>query len=125
MNDRVQVHIIGASGRTGAALCRSLHGDELPFVPVVRDATRWQARGIEVPPCIADLADAAALHAALHGATHIVCCAHAHFAAEVLAAAPADARFIFLGSTRKFTHWPDAHARGVLEGEAAFLASRR
>ena len=43
----------------------------------------------------------------------------------VLAAAPADARFVFLGSTRKFTRWPDAHGNGVLAGEAAFLASGR
>ena len=32
---------------------------------------------------------------------------------------------MFLGSTRKFTRWPDDHARGVLAGEAAFLASGR
>ena len=43
----------------------------------------------------------------------------------VLAAAPPDARFVFLGSTRKFTSWPDAHGNGVLAGEAAFLASGR
>jgi len=125
MSDRVQVHIIGASGRTGAALCRALHADDLPFVPVVRDAAKWQAHAIDVAPRMADLANAAALHTALHGATHVVCCAHARFAAAVIAAAPADARFVFLGSTRKFTRWPDAHATGVLEGEAVFLASRR
>ena len=43
----------------------------------------------------------------------------------MLAAAPTDARFVFLGSTRKFTRWPDAHGNGVLAGEAAFLASGR
>ena len=43
----------------------------------------------------------------------------------MLAAAPAEARFVFLGSTRKFTRWPDAHGNGVLAGEAAFLASGR
>ena len=40
-------------------------------------------------------------------------------------AAPADARLVFLGSTRKFTRWPDDHGSGVLAGEAAFLASGR
>ena len=34
-------------------------------------------------------------------------------------------RFVFLGSTRKFTQWPDDHARGVLEGETAFRNSDR
>ena len=58
-------------------------------------------------------------------ATRIVCCAHARHAGAVIDAAPADARLIFLGSTRKFTRWPDAHGNGVLAGEAAFLASGR
>jgi nucleoside-diphosphate-sugar epimerase len=120
-----QVHIIGASGRSGAALCRSLIADGRSFVPVVRDASRWAATGIGMPARIADLADAGRLHDALADATHIVSCAHARHASAVLAAAPADAYFVFLGSTRKFTRWPDAHGTGVLAGEAAFLASNR
>ena len=32
---------------------------------------------------------------------------------------------MLLGSTRKFTRWPDAHGNGVLAGEAALLASGR
>lgn len=55
----------------------------------------------------------------------MVSCAHARHVPAILAAAPLAASFVFLGSTRKFTRWPDAHARGVLAGEAAFLASGR
>ena len=118
-------HIIGASGRSGAALCRSLLADGEAYVPVVRDAARWAATSLPGEPRLADLEDAPALGRALAGATHIVSCAHARHAPAILAAAPADARFVFLGSTRKFTRWPDDHARGVLAGEAAFLASGR
>jgi len=46
-------------------------------------------------------------------------------APAILAAGPAEARYVLLGSTRKFTRWPDAHGNGVLAGEAAFLASGR
>jgi uncharacterized protein YbjT (DUF2867 family) len=119
MSDPVQVHVIGASGRSGTALCRSLKADGVPFVPLVRDAAKWAGARV------ADLDDATALRAALHDATRIVCCAHARYAPAVIAAAPRDARLIFLGSTRKFTYWPDAHGNGVLAGEAAFLASGR
>jgi len=124
-NHHATVHIVGASGRTGVALCRSLLADSVPFVPVVRNADSWAATGIAAAPRIADLTDAARLRAALAGATHIVCCAHAKFSDAVIEAAPAGARFVLLGSTRKFTHWPDAHGNGVLAGEAAFLASGR
>ncbi len=119
------VHVIGASGRSGAALSRSLAADGIALVPVVRDAARWAALGLQAAPRIADIADAGALRTALAGATCIVSCAHARYAGAILAAAPVDARFVFLGSTRKFTHWPDAHATGVIAGEAAFLTSGR
>ncbi len=118
-------HVIGASGRSGAALCRSLLADRVEFVPIVRDAARWAATGLPGEPRLADLADPAALRAALDGAERVVSCAHARHAPAVLAAGPAGATFVFLGSTRKYTAWPDAHGRGVLAGEAAFLASGR
>ena len=124
-NDPSIVHVIGASGRTGVALCRSLLADAVDVVPVVRDAARWAATGINMTPRIADITSTAALRSALTDATHIVGCAHARHAGAVIAAAPPDAHFVFLGSTRKFSKWPDAHGDGVLAGEAAFLASGR
>jgi uncharacterized protein YbjT (DUF2867 family) len=121
----VQVHIIGATGRSGATLCRSLLADARPLVPIVRNAGRWQATGIAVAPRIADIDEAADLAAALADATHIVSCAHARHAGAVIEAAPVAARLILLGSTRKFTRWPDTHGSGVIAGERAFLASGR
>ncbi len=118
------VHVIGASGRTGTALCRALLADGIAVVPVVRDPAKWAAVGRGTAR-VANLTDHPALAAALGGAWRVVSCAHARHAPAVLAAAPADARVVFLGSTRKFTRWPDAHGRGVQDGEAAFLASRR
>jgi nucleoside-diphosphate-sugar epimerase len=119
------VHVIGASGRSGGTLCRALVAAGAALVPVIRDPLKWAAAGIDATPRVADLTDAPALRAALADATRVVSCAHARFAPSVLAAAPAGARFVFLGSTRKFTHWPDAHGTGVLAGEAAFVASGR
>lgn len=113
------VHIIGASGRTGRALAHSLQTDRVPIVPMVRDAAKWPGA------CVADLTDAARLREALHDARRIVCCAHARYAGAVIDAAPEDAALVFLGSTRKFTRWPDVHGNGVLAGEAAFLGSGR
>jgi len=124
-NGTQPVHVIGASGRSGLALCRALLADGVPVVPVVRDPTRWQAAGLAVAPRLADLADAAALRAALADATRLVSAAHARYAAKILAAAPRPARFVLMGSTRKFSRFPDAHGAGVAEGEAAFLASAR
>ena len=120
------VHVIGASGRSGAALCRALLERGTPVVPMVRDRARWNATGIALEPRLADLTNPAALAAALTGAVRIASTAHARHAASILAAAPADTRrLVFLGSTRKFTRWPDAHGNGVLAGEAAVLASGR
>jgi nucleoside-diphosphate-sugar epimerase len=116
------VHVIGASGRSGTALAQVLGGR---IVPVVRDAAKWASLGCKATPVVADLTDPLALARALRGATHVVSCAHARFAAQLIAAAPEGARLVLLGSTRKFTRWPDAHGDGVLAGEAAFLRSGR
>jgi nucleoside-diphosphate-sugar epimerase len=119
------VHVIGASGRSGAALCRSMHADGLHIVPVVRSEARWHGTNLPSEPRVADLMQPQKLSAALQDAENIVSCAHARHTAAILAAAPSPAKFVFLGSTRKFTRWPDAHGNGVLAGEAAFLASGR
>jgi uncharacterized protein YbjT (DUF2867 family) len=119
------VHVIGASGRSGAALCRSLQADGIAYIPIARNAAKWSAIGLGPSPAIADLNDQKALRAALARATHIASCAHARYAEAILAAAPDTARCVFLGSTRKFTRWPDAHGTGVLAGEIAFLRSGR
>ena len=95
------------------------------FVPVVRNAAKWRSAGLSREPAIADLQEFQALHRALAGARVVVSCAHARHAAVILEAAPHTARVVFLGSTRKFTRWPDRHAEGVLAGEAAFRASGR
>ena len=118
------IHVIAASGRSGAALCRSLLADGVPYVPVVRSAARWAATGLPGAPLIADLMDHS-LRPALAAAARVVSCAHARHVPAILAAAPRATRFVFLGSTRKFTRWPDTHGDGVLAGEAAFLASGR
>ena len=119
------IALIGASGRSGAALARALLAEDTPFTPVVRDAAKWAALGLPVAARIADLGDAAALSAALAGAKLVISTAHARHAPAILAAAPADARFVLMGSTRRYSRWSDAHGDGVRAGEATFLASGR
>ncbi|WP_223880777.1 NAD(P)H-binding protein [Roseococcus microcysteis] len=114
--------LIGASGRSGRALAAALREAGLPFRPVLRDALKWT--GPETP-ALADLTDPVALAAALAGAEVVVSTAHARHAPAILAAAPPGAAFILMGSTRRFSRWPDDHGDGVRAGEAAFLASGR
>ena len=118
------VHVIGASGRSGMALCRSLLADGVSLVPVVRDQRKWAAGGIAISPRLADLADPTALGRALGDAAVAVSCAHARHTAAILAAAPASARLVLLGSTRRYSRWPDAHGSGVLAGEAGVARLR-
>jgi uncharacterized protein YbjT (DUF2867 family) len=107
------------------ALCRALAARGEAFVPVVRDSARWAALGLPGRPRVADLRDAAALRAALAGAGRVASCAHARWTPALLAAAPPGVGFVLMGSTRRFSRWPDAHGDGVRAGEAAFLASGR
>ncbi len=119
------IAMLGASGRSGAALCAALAAAGESYTPVVRDTAKWRVLGLPGTPRIADLRDADRLRAALAGATRVVSCAHARWAPAILAAAPPDAILVLMGSTRRFSRWPDAHGDGVRAGEAAFLASHR
>lgn len=119
------ISLIGATGRSGQALARALLAEDAAFIPVVRDAAKWAALGLPGAPRIADLADFAALRLALQGADTVISTAHARHAPAILAAAPADARLVLMGSTRRYSRWADAHGDGVRAGEAAFLASGR
>ncbi len=120
-----RVHVIGATGRSGAALCRALVARGIGVVAVVRRAAAWRALGIPGEMRLATLGDHATLSAALADASRIASGAHARHTAEILAAAPGAARLVLLGSTRMFSRWSDAHGSGVLAGEAALLASGR
>lgn len=119
------VHIVGASGKSGGALCRALLAEGRTVVPVVRSAERWATLGIPLTPRLADLEAPSTLRSALADASIVVSCAHARHAAAILAATGASTRSVFLGSTRRFTRWPDEHGLGVIAGEAAVLASGR
>ena len=58
------VHVIGANGRAGAALCRALLARGIPFVPIVRDAAKWAALALPGTPRLANAGDRAELMAA-------------------------------------------------------------
>jgi uncharacterized protein YbjT (DUF2867 family) len=120
-----QVHVIGASGRSGLALCRALLARGIGVVPVVRNPGKFAASGLTLAPRAADLGDAGALAAALAGATRIASAAHARHAAAIIAASPPGATLVLMGSTRRFTLWLDEHGNGVIAGETALLASGR
>ena len=122
----MKLSVIGASGRTGTVLCRSLAADGVGYTPVVRNGRKWRKAGLPGEPRIANLEKNAPLRRALKEAEVVVSCAHARHIPAILEAAPDQVRhFVFLGSTRKFTRWPDAHAEGVLAGERSFRESSR
>lgn len=120
-----KIAVIGASGRSGSALCRSLLAQNCQIIAVVRDPTKLAPDIAQRCYAIkqANLTDPQSLACALKEATLVVNTAHARHCAALLAATPAP--LVALGSTRKFTRWPDAHGQGVLAGEAALQQDGR
>lgn len=117
--------VIGASGRSGAALCRALIANNQQVIAIVRNRGKLAPDLAEA--CIAvrqvDLTDPAALQVALENASVVVNTAHARHLPAILAATHAPV--VALGSTRKFTRWLDDHGQGVLTGETALKADGR
>jgi uncharacterized protein YbjT (DUF2867 family) len=116
--------VVGASGRTGRRLVARLLDQGHEVVAVGRDAERMRALPDAAERRLADLRDGAALDAALAGARTVISCAPPRHIAQLLAHVPATlARLVVIGSTRKFTRYPDRIAREVWDGEAAWRAA--
>jgi len=119
------VHVVGANGRSGSALCRVLVAAGIPIVPLVRRLSKWDATGIAGAARVIELTDDFSLRQALRDAVRVVSCAHARHSRMLIDATPPDALMVLLGSTRRYTRWPDYHGLGVIEGERVFLGSGR
>jgi len=124
MNVLPPVHVIGATGRSGQALTAALHARGRTVIPVVRSIGKISA-ALRPYARQADLEHPEALAMALHDAQCVISTAHARYFPALLTATTDKVSLIGLGSTRKFTRWPDEHGNGVLAGEKALLASGR
>ena len=123
------VFVIGATGKVGSSLIRRLAGKAIPAVAIGRSGERLS----QLPASdtrIADPGDEQSMHAALAGARVVGSYSHTDFIPAMLGAAPSGLRrIVALGSTRKFTHYPDVASEGVIrlivDGEPNKVIARR
>ncbi len=125
LNSKDPVHVIGATGRSGQAVCRALMAASIPFVPLVRSLEKWAETGLPGKARVIDLTDHYTLISALHDALRLVSCAHARHTRALVDATMPDVLMVLLGSTRRATRWPDSHGLGVMEGERVLFGSGR
>jgi len=122
----MNIAVIGASGRLGRKVVARLAARGETVIAVGRTAARLPVAERGIRHALADCDDPTALADALVGADAVVSCVHARFAPAVLAALPATARHVvLLGSTRRFTRFPDIAAAQVTAAEDALAASGR
>ncbi len=135
------VTVLAAYGKVGRRLVRYLVAQGVAVRAVGRDRPRlvdacqglpsggFQAGGlqaVEVEQRIADIYDPAALALALAGSRVVVSCADAMSVENILSALPDSVtRFVMLGSTRKFTNFPDPLAEQVARAERLLAKANR
>ncbi len=126
------IAIIGASSGPGATLFERLHAKGTNVVGIARNQTKMAAlsklneeRGL--PPLRWKQADAnnvEDLRKALEGVRIVIECAAAHLVQVILEATQHDLdHLIAVGSARRFTSFPDAHAASVRAMERYAAAS--
>jgi nucleoside-diphosphate-sugar epimerase len=120
-----RVHLIGATGRTGATLARRLTAEGRVVVPVVRSAARWRALEIAGTARVADLADVPALTHALADADCVVSTGYAVWTPNILRAAPRSARLVVTGTARRYGSLPDAAGQDARAAELSLIAAAR
>lgn len=116
-----RVAVIGATGNVGRALVAALLHQGAEVVAIARRAPQLKQLGERVTLRPVDLDDkSSALREALRGVGCVVNVAHAKYTRTVIAALPDPSiRLVTLGSTRKFTRFPDQKAAEVLDAETA------
>jgi uncharacterized protein YbjT (DUF2867 family) len=117
------VAVLGAAGRSGRVICRALAAAGIPVRALVRRAGSKAAlpRGVEE---VVVAPDPAAQALACAGARSVVSCAPAEASAALLAALPKPLpHLVLLGSTRRYSRFPNARGQAVLALERAFAAS--
>lgn len=117
----MRVAVIGATGNVGCALAPALLERGAKLLTIARRAERFRFLGHGTALWAIDLdGDGLLLKRALANVDCAINVAHPKYTRAIIAALPGPAaRLITLGSTRKFTRYPDQKAAEVLDAEAA------
>lgn len=117
----MRIAVIGATGNVGRALVAALVAQGAEVTAIARNMARLQRLGAAVHPYSIDLeGDAQRLPAALSEAGCVINAAHARHTRKIIAALPHNGvRLVTLGSTRKFTRFPDQKSAEMQDAEAA------
>jgi uncharacterized protein YbjT (DUF2867 family) len=131
-----EVTVLAATGNVGRRLVRHLVAAGVAVRAIGRDRARLAAacqglqtggvRAIDVEQRIADIYDPVALAQALAGSKVVVSCTDPMSVETIVSALPASvSRFVMLGSTRKFTEFPDPLAEQVVRAEHLLATASR
>lgn len=114
-----KIAVIGGTGNTGQVIAAQLRDVGYTTIVIARTAEISSAAGIERRKADAG-GDRAQLQAALQDVDCVINAAHARFTRNIIAALPSRrTRLVTLGSTRKFTNFPDQKAADVSDAETA------
>ena len=114
-----KVAVIGGTGNTGKVIAAQLRDAGYMTIVIARTAVNSSPAGIICRTADAG-GDKAQLQAALEDVDCVINAAHARYTRNIIAALPSSGtRLITLGSTRKFTRFPDQKAADVSDAEDA------
>jgi len=119
------VHVLGASGRIGQAVCRQLLASGVKVVPLVRNPERWRTLGIPAEPRAADLMDDYTLRLELADASRLLCCVSQHHLSTIIASTNPDVLLVLIGDARRYLQAPDIAGLTAMEGERMLIGSGR
>ena len=124
-NTTDRVHVLGATGRIGQAVCRALVASGVEIVPLVHEPQRWEQTGIRGKPRAVDLLDDYSLRNELADAVRVISCASPLHTANILIATDPDVLLVLLGDARRYLHAPDLAGLTAMEGEREMVGSGR
>ena len=124
-NRKDPVHVLGAAGRIGQAVCRELAYQGVPYIPIVRDTLTWRMTRLPGTPRIVDALDSYAMREALKDSVRVLSCISPHHTSTIVAATEPDVLLVVMGNARRYLAMPDIAGLSAMEGERILLGAGR
>ena len=119
------VHVLGAAGRIGQAVCRELAYQGVPYIPLVRDTLTWRKAGLPGTPRTVDALDSYAMREALKDSVRVLSCLSPHHTSTIVAATEPDVLLVLMGNARRYLAMPDSAGLAAMEGERILRGAGR
>lgn len=121
----MNIALIGATGKLGQAVAEKMTAAGISFKIIGRSEKKLRSLYPDKDYIIADNNDPEAIQTAIGNCKIIINCCYCGSTSNIITASHKDSHIISMGSTRRYTKFPDQYAKDVEKAEQTLRSSGR